>query len=191
MGTAFTPLTTNGIAGVAPEDAGAASGVVNAAQQLGSSLGLSVLITVFASASRSAAHHPLPGVSAQTQAHYALTHAVSSAITGSALLLGLAFALSLLVAVRPPTEGDGARVHRGGARMRTRAHTRRETPRRRRDHGDRDPRRRRAGGDGRRSGSGDSSCSNPRSRRAGPRIRPIWCPRARRHISSWTESIGP
>ncbi len=102
MGTAFTPLTTNGIAGVAPEDAGAASGVVNAAQQLGSSLGLSVLITVFASASRDAAQHPLPGVSAQTQAHYVLTHAVSSAITGSALLLGLAFALSLVVAVRPP-----------------------------------------------------------------------------------------
>jgi len=100
MGLAFTPLTTAGIAGVAPDDAGAASGVVNAAHQLGGSLGLSVLVTVFASAGRTAAAHPLGGASAQTQAHYVLTHAVASALTGSALFLGLALAVSL-VALRP------------------------------------------------------------------------------------------
>ena len=35
IGIAFIPLTTVSIAGVAPEDAGAASGLVNVAQQLG------------------------------------------------------------------------------------------------------------------------------------------------------------
>jgi EmrB/QacA subfamily drug resistance transporter len=100
MGMAFTPLTTAGIAGVDPEDAGAASGVVNAAHQLGGSLGLSVLVTVFASAGRAAAAHPLPGASAQAQAHHVLTHAVSSALTGSALFLGLALAVCL-IARRP------------------------------------------------------------------------------------------
>jgi EmrB/QacA subfamily drug resistance transporter len=100
MGMAFTPLTTAGIAGVAPEDAGSASGVVNAAQQLGGSLGLSALVTVFASATRSATEHPLAGVSARTQAHYVLSHAVATAVTGSALLLALALLVSI-VAVRP------------------------------------------------------------------------------------------
>lgn len=40
QGLALSPLTASGIARVAPEDAGAASGVVNVAHQLGSSLGL-------------------------------------------------------------------------------------------------------------------------------------------------------
>ena len=39
IGIAFTPLTAAGIAGVAPGDAGAASGLLNVAQQLGGSLG--------------------------------------------------------------------------------------------------------------------------------------------------------
>ena len=55
IGTAFVPLTTAGIAGVRPDDAGAASGLVNVAQQLGGSLGLGILVTVFASASHTAA----------------------------------------------------------------------------------------------------------------------------------------
>jgi hypothetical protein len=100
MGMALTPLTTAGIAGVDPDDAGAASGVVNAAHQLGGSLGLSVLVTVFASASRSAAAHPLPGASAPVQAHYVLTHGVAGALTGSTLFLGVALAVCL-IARRP------------------------------------------------------------------------------------------
>jgi EmrB/QacA subfamily drug resistance transporter len=46
-GIAFVPLTTAALDGVAPEDAGAASGLVNVMQQLGGSLGLAVLVTVF------------------------------------------------------------------------------------------------------------------------------------------------
>ena len=65
---AFTPLTAAGIAGVAQGDAGAASGLLNVSQQLGASLGLGILITVFASATRSAADHPLAGASARAEA---------------------------------------------------------------------------------------------------------------------------
>jgi EmrB/QacA subfamily drug resistance transporter len=56
-GTAFVPLTAASLAGVDPADAGAASGLVNVMQQVGGSLGLAVLVTVFGSAARSAAHH--------------------------------------------------------------------------------------------------------------------------------------
>src|SRR5262249_44610109 len=51
MGLAFTPLTTAAIAGVDHADAGAASGLVNVFQQVGSSLGIGLLVTVFAAAS--------------------------------------------------------------------------------------------------------------------------------------------
>ena len=40
-------LTSASLADVAPEDAGAASGLVNVSQQLGAALGLAVLVTVF------------------------------------------------------------------------------------------------------------------------------------------------
>jgi len=87
MGMALTPLTGAGIAGVDPADAGAASGVVNVAQQLGGSLGLAILVTVFASAQDAAG-----GATA-----HALAHGVSSALTGSAVLL--AMGLSVVVVV--------------------------------------------------------------------------------------------
>ena len=86
MGGALAPLTAAGIAGVEDADAGAASGVVNAAHQLGGSLGLSVLVTVFAAG----------GGEAQ------LAHAVSLALTGSAALLTLALAIIVLVVGRRP-----------------------------------------------------------------------------------------
>jgi EmrB/QacA subfamily drug resistance transporter len=101
IGIAFAPLTTAGIAGVAPADAGAASGLLNVAQQLGASLGLGILITVFASATRSAAQHPLAGASAALEARHELAHAVATALTGSAIFLTLALAVAIVLMRRP------------------------------------------------------------------------------------------
>jgi predicted MFS family arabinose efflux permease len=109
MGVAFTPLTTAGIAGVASADAGAASGVVNAAHQLGGSLGLSVLVTVFASADRAALAHPIAGLSPAANARHALAHAVANSVSGSALLLTVGL-LVVAVTVLPARLRDMAVV---------------------------------------------------------------------------------
>jgi predicted MFS family arabinose efflux permease len=97
MGVALTPLTGSGIAGVAERDAGAASGLVNVAHQLGGSLGLGILVTVFAAAGRDAAAHPLAGASARAESAHELAHAVATALTGSAVFLALALTVVLVV----------------------------------------------------------------------------------------------
>src|SRR4029078_1096137 len=56
MGAAFAPPTSARPFCGAPADAGAASGLVNVAHQLGGSLGLGMLVTGFASASPGGAH---------------------------------------------------------------------------------------------------------------------------------------
>jgi sugar phosphate permease len=88
MGTALTPLTSAGIAGVAPDDAGAASGLVNTAHQLGGALGISVLVTVFTAAGGA-------------QSVHGLTHAVSSTLTGSMVFLALGLLVVVAVIARP------------------------------------------------------------------------------------------
>ncbi|MEW2162819.1 MFS transporter [Streptomyces sp. NPDC007084] len=55
MGLQFVSLTLMAVSGVESRDAGAASGILNATQQVGGSLGLSVLVTVFGTASRNEA----------------------------------------------------------------------------------------------------------------------------------------
>jgi EmrB/QacA subfamily drug resistance transporter len=106
MGIAFTPLTSAGVAGVEARDAGAASGLVNVAQQLGGSLGLGILITVFAAASRAAAHHPLAGASRQLQARHELAHAVARSLTGSTVFLILALVVAIVVIRRPASRAS-------------------------------------------------------------------------------------
>jgi len=95
MGAALAPLTGAGIAGVAPEDAGAASGIVNAAQQLGASLGISVLVTV------AAGSHGAVGQALDGAARAELAHAVATALTGAAVLFALGLAVVALAVRRP------------------------------------------------------------------------------------------
>ena len=56
QGASLAPLTVAGMARVSPRDAGAGSGVINAAHQLGLSLGLAILVVVFANAGGALAH---------------------------------------------------------------------------------------------------------------------------------------
>ena len=78
------------IAGVSGEDAGAASGLVNVAHQLGGSLGLGILVTVFAAAD-------VAGLSP----HGMLAHRVSAALTVGTGMLVLALVLLVTLIVRP------------------------------------------------------------------------------------------
>jgi EmrB/QacA subfamily drug resistance transporter len=110
MGIVFVPLTMVSLAGVAPEDSGAASSMVNVMQQVGGSLGLAILVTVFGTAYRAAARHPLPGVSRLTAAHDLLIHGVAAAFT-VATIFDVCVLLVILVSTRTLSgKAAGARV---------------------------------------------------------------------------------
>jgi EmrB/QacA subfamily drug resistance transporter len=109
MGIALVPLTAAGIAGVKQSDAGAASGLVNAAHQLGGSVGLGILVTVFAAATRGAAHHPLANLSPAVEARHELAHAVAMSLRGSVVLLVLGL-LVILVTSRSPAAPSRRRI---------------------------------------------------------------------------------
>ncbi|MBO1419837.1 MFS transporter, partial [Streptomyces sp. FH025] len=52
MGSIFVPATLTVVSRVAPHETGAATGMLNTSQQVGGSLGLSILVTVYGTASR-------------------------------------------------------------------------------------------------------------------------------------------
>lgn len=64
MGLAFAPLTSVAMLGVPAAEAGAASGLVNAAHQLGGSLGLAGMVSVFTAASGPGIHGLADGTDA-------------------------------------------------------------------------------------------------------------------------------
>ncbi|RZL80484.1 MAG: MFS transporter [Rhodococcus sp. (in: high G+C Gram-positive bacteria)] len=88
QGLAFAPLTAAGIAGVTARDAGAASGLVNTAHQLGSALGLGILVTVSATA----------GATEDDPARVLTAH-ISAALTGGTVLLALCLLVVLALIV--------------------------------------------------------------------------------------------
>ncbi|MFJ2937203.1 MFS transporter [Streptomyces sp. NPDC087219] len=65
MGFMFVSLTIMALSNVEQRDTGAASGLLNAMQQVGGSLGLSILVTVFGTASRNEAKTEVPAFLAQ------------------------------------------------------------------------------------------------------------------------------
>jgi predicted MFS family arabinose efflux permease len=83
QGLAFAPLTAAGIAGATARDAGAASGLVNTTHQLGSTLGVAVLVTL------------------ATGADPSLSERVATAYTGGAVMLATAL-VAVLALILPP-----------------------------------------------------------------------------------------
>jgi EmrB/QacA subfamily drug resistance transporter len=84
-GSSFVTLTGAALSDVRPEDAGAASGLVNVSQQLGAAVGVAVLVTVFGQSAAS-------GVASSAGA-LRFTDGVDRVFTGSTLLTLAAFAL--------------------------------------------------------------------------------------------------
>lgn len=114
MGLNFVTLTLTAVSGVAQHEAGAASSLLNASQQVGGSLGLSILVTVFGTASRSEAEKQLPSFMAQATpeqkaefarthelpapwGHDVLTHGISTAFTAAVAMVALALLTAALV----------------------------------------------------------------------------------------------
>jgi hypothetical protein len=100
-GLSFVTLTSAALAGVAPQDAGAASGLVNVTQQLGGTLGVAVLVTVFGSASKYAASHPVPGANPLAQLNHVFVYGADHAFVAATLFLVAALVLIAAV-VRAP-----------------------------------------------------------------------------------------
>ena len=106
MGVVFVPLTTVSLAGVAPEDSGAVSSMVNVTQQLGGSVGLAALVAVFGSAQRHALAQTA-SLSAVARHVQALTHGVSAALTLAAVLdLAALVVIGVLLRPRRPAAPD-------------------------------------------------------------------------------------
>jgi EmrB/QacA subfamily drug resistance transporter len=94
FGMIFAPAINTATAGVPRQDSGVASALVNTMQQVGGSIGISVLSTIAASATTSylIAHHTGPQAPA-----IAATHGYTLAFTISAALLGLGAILAILM----------------------------------------------------------------------------------------------
>lgn len=90
QGLAFAPMTSAGLVGVDARDAGAASGVVNTAHQLGSALGLGILVAVSAAA-----------VDDRVAASAQLLARVTTALTGGSVMLAVALVVVLALIARP------------------------------------------------------------------------------------------
>jgi EmrB/QacA subfamily drug resistance transporter len=94
FGLIFAAAVNTATAGVPREDSGVASALVNTMQQVGGSIGISILSTIAASATTSylIAHHTGPRAPA-----IAATHGYALAFTISAALLGLGAILAILM----------------------------------------------------------------------------------------------
>jgi predicted MFS family arabinose efflux permease len=114
MGLNFVTLTVTAVSGVAQQEAGAASGLLNVTQQVGGSLGLSILTTVFGSAGRDEAKQQMPKFLADGSAgqkaefakthqlpapwgHEVLAHGISTAFVPAAAMALLALITATLV----------------------------------------------------------------------------------------------
>ena len=114
MGLLFVPLTVVAVSGVPPHEAGAASSLLNVMQQVGGSLGLSILVTAFGTASRNEATTQVadflrtapPEAQAQFQqtgqlpapwADQVLAHGISTSFQLAVVFAALALAVALVV----------------------------------------------------------------------------------------------
>ncbi|MGW3117772.1 MFS transporter [Streptomyces sp. NPDC001107] len=119
MGLEFVSLTLMALSNVPVQETGAASGLLNATQQVGGSLGLSILVTMFGTASTNEAHKQIPRFLAQATpaerlrfkhtgqlpspwSDHVLTSGISAAFIMAAIFTVIAALIALVVIqVRP------------------------------------------------------------------------------------------
>ncbi len=98
-GLAFVPLTSASLSGVRPDEAGAASGLVNVMQQLGGALGLAVLVSVFGGSAREVAAQSAATAASAAQAHQAFVVGADHAFAAATVFVG-ATVVILALAIR-------------------------------------------------------------------------------------------
>ncbi len=106
MGVVFVPLTMASLAGVPPKESGAAASMVNVMQQVGGALGLAILVTIYGTAARTAAAHPVVGT-ALAQADHIRVHGMAAAFTAAAIFDAIAL-IVVAVAIRLRQPGAAA-----------------------------------------------------------------------------------
>lgn len=95
MGSLFVPLMLTAVSGVAVHETGAATGTLNAHQQVGGSLGLSILVTVFGTASRNQTRQVLHQLSPQQLGGFRATGRLPAPFAQEVLVHGLARAFEM------------------------------------------------------------------------------------------------
>lgn len=109
----FVPITLTAVAGVEHEDAGIASALLNVSQQIGGTLGLSILVTVFATSVKNFLTSPQPiigGGSQQSIQHQiqlaAFAHGWAAAFRFAAIFAAIGLVVTLMgIHVKPSEVG--------------------------------------------------------------------------------------
>ncbi|SNQ48333.1 Drug resistance transporter, EmrB/QacA subfamily [Frankia canadensis] len=101
IGLTFMPLNSVILAGLPPQATGSASGLLQCLQQVGSTMGVAVLTTVYGTSLRDSAAHPVPGLSPAAQLRHAWAEGIASAMYVPAALAAAAVVLAVVV-IRDP-----------------------------------------------------------------------------------------
>jgi EmrB/QacA subfamily drug resistance transporter len=105
LGLAFVPLNMTVMAGLAPRDTGSASGLLQSLQQIGLSVGVAILATIYSTTLRD--HPPGPGTGAR--ARDALADGLSSAVVAAAAFAVAALLIAFItVRPKPPAPAPAA-----------------------------------------------------------------------------------
>lgn len=120
-GIAFSsiPLTMLAVSGVPSEESGSASSVLNAVQQVGGSLGLAVLVTVFSRGEEAAAGTAPRGEGARAVGEHLLTGGIDWGFTAATCFAAATVAVALFVLPRKekeaPADAEDGRETDAGA----------------------------------------------------------------------------
>jgi EmrB/QacA subfamily drug resistance transporter len=108
LSLAFVTLNMTVLGGLRRNDMGAASGLLQASQQIGLSLGVAVLTTIYQTTLANSQRHPAAGVSRSVLTHDALAHSLATAVIAAAVSSAAALLITLLV-IRTPKRAAAAK----------------------------------------------------------------------------------
>ncbi|HTW18775.1 MAG TPA: MFS transporter [Mycobacteriales bacterium] len=108
MGCVFVPITLTAVGGVEPQDSGIASAMLNVGQQIGGTIGLSALVTVFSRAYTHDATANAGTLSPAALAQHAFTHGADAAFKAGAIFAAFGLiAAFFLIRIQPGDVPEG------------------------------------------------------------------------------------